>query len=453
VGEAIEALYQDRLTEHDGELAHHFALGEVWDKALRYGWQAGTRAAERSAHREAIAFFEQALGALQHLPESRATVAQAIDLRLDLRDSLFLLGEVGQVIGYLREAETLAETLADPRRLGRVAGYMAATCWAMGEPDRAIVAGQRALALATTLGDVIVQVEAHFHLGRAYYTHGAYHQAMDSLTWNVATLQGALLQERFGAVGLPSVLARAFVALCLAELGLFAEGIAYGKEGIRVAEVVQHPFSLITAYYSVGVLYLCQGVLDKATAALERAVRLCHDTRILFQSLRAASALGAAYALSGRVVQALPLLEQAVVQATTRRIMTEQARRVAWHSEAVLRAGRPEEARALAEHALVLARVHQERGHEAWALRLLGEVAAQCHPPEVEPADAHYRQALGMRPLQAHCHRGLGTLYAKTDRREQAHAELSTAIGMYQAMEMTFWLPETEAALAQVEGR
>ena len=60
---------------------------------------------------------------------------------------------------------------------------------------------------------------------------------------------------------------------------------------------------------------------------------------------------------------------------------------------------------------------------------------------------------LGMRPLQAHCHRGLGNLYAQTDRLEQARAELSTAIEMYRDMEMTFWLPETEAALVDVEGR
>ena len=75
----------------------------------------------------------------------------------------------------------------------------------------------------------------------------------------------------------------------------------------------------------------------------------------------------------------------------------------------------------------------------------------------VEPAAGHYRQALvlaeelGMRPLQAHCHLGLGTLYAATGQREQARAELSTAIALYRAMEMTFWLPQTEAALAQVE--
>ena len=58
-----------------------------------------------------------------------------------------------------------------------------------------------------------------------------------------------------------------------------------------------------------------------------------------------------------------------------------------------------------------------------------------------------------MRPLQAHCHRGLGTLYATADQREQARTELSAAVAMYQAMDMTFWLPQTEAALAQVEAR
>ena len=61
--------------------------------------------------------------------------------------------------------------------------------------------------------------------------------------------------------------------------------------------------------------------------------------------------------------------------------------------------------------------------------------------------------ALGMRPLVAHCHLGLGTLYIKTGRQERARTELSTAMEMYRAMEMTFWLPETEAALAQVDAQ
>jgi tetratricopeptide (TPR) repeat protein len=122
-------------------------------------------------------------------------------------------------------------------------------------------------------------------------------------------------------------------------------------------------------------------------------------------------------------------------------------------------AGRLEEAQALAERALTLSRAHQERGHQAYALHLLGDIAAHHEPPQVEQAEAHYRQALalaeerGMRPLQAHCHRGLGTLYATIGQQEQARAELSAAIGLYRAMDMTFWLPQTEAAQAQVEGQ
>jgi tetratricopeptide (TPR) repeat protein len=118
-----------------------------------------------------------------------------------------------------------------------------------------------------------------------------------------------------------------------------------------------------------------------------------------------------------------------------------------------------DEATEVAQHAVHLARDYKERGNEASALRLLGEIAAPREPPELKPAEAHYRQALaladelGMRPLLAHCHLGLGTLYAKMNRREQASAKLSIAIELYRAMDITFWLPQAEASLAQVEGR
>ena len=131
---------------------------------------------------------------------------------------------------------------------------------------------------------------------------------------------------------------------------------------------------------------------------------------------------------------------------------------MAWLGEAYLLAGRLDEAYTQAQHALEFSRAHQERGHEAYALRLLGEIHARHDPPEVEPAETHYRQALtlaeelGMRPLQAHCHLGLGTLYTRTGQREQARAELSMAIGLYRAMDMHFWLPQAEAALAQTGG-
>ena len=172
-----------------------------------------------------------------------------------------------------------------------------------------------------------------------------------------------------------------------------------------------------------------------------------------------AAALGLAYALDGRVAAGLALVEHGVEQAVARGRPRRLALVVACLSEAYLLAGRLEEAHQRAAQALDLARQYQQRGNQAWALWLLGESTARQASPEVEPAASHYRQALalaeelGMRPLQAHCHRGLGTLYAATGQREQARTALSTAIALYRAMDMTFWLPQTEAALAQVEER
>jgi tetratricopeptide (TPR) repeat protein len=126
-------------------------------------------------------------------------------------------------------------------------------------------------------------------------------------------------------------------------------------------------------------------------------------------------------------------------------------------SEVYWLAGQYEEAQALAVQAYAQAHETQEHGSQAWIARLLGKMYARGDAPEVEQAAAYYRQALAlaheldMRPLQAHCHRGLGMLYAATSRQKQARAELSMAMEIYRGMEMTFWLPETEAALAQVE--
>jgi tetratricopeptide (TPR) repeat protein len=169
-----------------------------------------------------------------------------------------------------------------------------------------------------------------------------------------------------------------------------------------------------------------------------------------------AVALGAAYILAGRVADAVSLLTQAMEQADATERIDLQALCSLSLGEAQMLSGRLEEAHGLAERALALAHEHQERGHEAYALRLLGDIAARRKPPECAQAAAHYRQALalaeelGMQPLVAHCHHGLGTLYAKLDQREQARAALSAAIDLYRAMEMIFWLPQAEAALAQV---
>jgi len=164
----------------------------------------------------------------------------------------------------------------------------------------------------------------------------------------------------------------------------------------------------------------------------------------------------------------VPLLTQAMKQTTATETVGDQAFCSLSLGEAHMLAGRLgeaqvladrlEEAHALAERTLAHARERQERGNQAYALHLLGDIAAHRAPPDVDQAAAHYHQALAladelcMRPLQAHCHHGLGTLYATAGQRAQARTALTTAIEMYRAMDMTFWLPQAEAALAEVVG-
>ena len=319
--------------------------------------------------------------------------------------------------------------------------------------------GQHALAVAETLGDVALQVMTQHFLGAAYHARGDHGRAMELLRKNVEALVGDLVRERFGQAGHPAVLSRASLAQCLAEVGAFPEGITHGEDALRIAEMLDSSADMASACHSVGGLFLRQGNLSRAIPVLERGLALCQALHTQLWFPETAAALGCAYAFAGRTAEAVSLLEQAEQRSTALGTMSGQTRWMGYASEAYQLAGRVEEAVQLAGRTLALARDHKERGHEAYVLRLLGDIATWHKPPDIELAETHYQHALalaevlGMRPLQAHCHRGLGTLYAATGQREQARTALSTAIEMYTSMEMTFWLPQTEAALAQVEGR
>jgi len=466
--EAREALALDRVAEVASgrspdqveRLAHHALRGEVWDKALAYCRQAGDKALGGLAHHEAVGYFEQALGALARLPEQRATREQAIDLRLALRAALLSSSASERILASLQEAESLATALDDHRRLGQISLFLSQYFRDMGAYDQAIAYAQRALTLTTAGGDVAPHGLAHHYLGVAIAMQGDSRRAIDCFGQAIACFDAAPRRERVvGQLALPTVLCRAWLAVGHAELGMFAEGRTHGEEGLRTAEVADHPASLVHASWGLGTLFLYQGDLRRSLPLLERTMGLYQNPGFRVGFITIAGALGAAYTLAGRVADAVALLTQAVEQGSALGSISAQAHRLFRLGEAQVLAGRLEEGHALTERALALARAHQERRFQAYALRLLGEMAVRREPPQVEPAAAHYRQALalaealGMRPLMAHCHRSLGTLYATVGQREQAGAALATAIAMYRAMDMTFWLPQVEAALTQVEAR
>jgi transcriptional regulator with AAA-type ATPase domain/tetratricopeptide (TPR) repeat protein len=445
---AIERFYQDRLTEHVERLAHHAMRGEMWEQAVTYLRQAGVKALVRSANREAVGGFEQALTALGHLPETRERLERGIDLRFDLRTALFPLGEFERIFGCLREAEGLARTLEDRQRLGHLSVYLCHNLQMTGHSAEARAFGQNAQAIAESLRDVPLQVMGNLYFGLACVGTGDHRRAEEHLLHALQLLEAFPSQERFGQPGFPAVSVRGFLGWVLAERGKFEEGIIHGQEGLRLAEALDHPYSLANVCWHLACLHIIRGEFRHVVGVLERGLALSREWNLTFFSALSTGSLGYAYALLGRVAEGIPLLEQALSANETMGHGAHQPLFLVYLGEAYVLADRLEDAHAFAGRALTLARERGQRGREARALRLLGEVAARHDPPE--KAEAHYRDALalaeelGMRPLVAHCHLGLSKLYRRRGKRQEAQEHLATATTMYRDMGMPFWLEQAE---------
>jgi class 3 adenylate cyclase/tetratricopeptide (TPR) repeat protein len=454
VVETIEALYADRLTEQVERLAHHAFRGETWAKAVRYLRHAGAKAFARSANREAVAYLEQALAALAHLPESREALEQAIDLRFELRNSLFPLSELEAMLTTLREAERLATALDDRRRLGWVLVLMSQYHWVTGHLTEAQAFGERAGVIAGTVGDRSLQAVANYYNGAACFASTDYRKAEGFLRKAVHSFEGDLGRERFGLAGYPAVMSRWLLASSLAERGEFDEGLIHAQEAMRIAEEVGHPYSLILASWGLALLYSLRGDFSHAGAQLERALALCREWNIRALSPVTAGFLGYVHVLSGRVVEGLTSLQQGIKDQESSALALYHSRLILWLGEASMRGGQLEDALTQAERALALTRERGERGLEAWALFLLGEIASRREPPDVGSAEGRYRKALaladevGLRPLTARCHDGLGKLYRCAGKRQEALEHLATAATQYGRMNMSFWLQPAEVELA-----
>jgi class 3 adenylate cyclase/tetratricopeptide (TPR) repeat protein len=454
--EAMEKLYGDRLDEQVEKLAYHTFRGEVWEKAILYLRRAGVKACDRSANREAVAYFEQGLGVLEYLPQTRQTLELGIDLRLSLRASLMPLGNLDQISKHLREAERLATRIEDQGRLGWTSAHMSGNLWMTGHLVEGRAFGQTAQGVAETLGDTALRVMANLHLGLICNALGDYPRADALLRETVLSLAGDLSQERFGLPAFPAVTARSFLARLLGQRGEFREGIALGHEAVRIAESFDHPYSVIQARRDLGYLYGLKGDFGEAINVLERGLARGREGGVTLISATVTAFLGHVYALSGAVTTGLPMLQQGLQAREAMGAALFHSLLVVELGEVYLLANRLADARGVANRALALACERQERGYEAWAVRLLGEISARDNPLDIAKAENHYRQALalaedlGMRPLIAHCHVGLGKLYRRIGSRQQAEEHLTRATTMMREMEMALWLEQANADLKEL---
>jgi DNA-binding SARP family transcriptional activator/class 3 adenylate cyclase len=436
-------------------VARHFTEAGLASEAIGYWLKASRLANTRSASREAVSSFHQALSLLDALPESSATLEQGFEIRLELRPVLSQLGEVRGALDCLLEAAMLAERSSDDRRRGRVAALMTNSHTQLGELDEAFATCARALEIAERLGDLRLQMLATMSLEPPHYVRGEYERVIELAT-GCLVLPAGVLDEDLGFVAPPSVWHRSWLTMSLAELGNFREAAEHEAEAIRLAERTRQPFTVGLAHLAASSLHLLRGDWATALARIERAIAVYRSGPVLLYLPWAIASSALALARlgdTGEVLNRLREGEELIEGLVKRGMIYTQSPACHWLGRASLLLGRPDEARRLGDRALQS--VPRESGFAAHALHLLGDVAVHPNQFDAERSETHYRQALalakglGMHPLIAHCHLGLGKVYLRTGKRDQARDHLTAATTMYRDMGMTYWLRLTEAEMCE----
>jgi len=445
VAETLESLHAADLDPHVAVLGQHYHDAEVWGKAFTYLREAGFRAYHHAAYRAAAAYYEQALKVFEQFPKEERRSEDAIDIRLELRMPLFYLSENPRTNTILAEATRLAEAAGDHERLARVLVFQAQQHSFAAEYRRAVEVIERAVAMWKSRGKAAPPKAARI-LGYILCHAGEYRSAIAAL--EEAEHDHGRVDDGFtGSPTLRASLSTAYRVTALVELGRFDEALRCADRGLQRAQKLNHHHALALAGYARARIALGKGDAQTAISALERSVSLSGDGQYPITFTVAASCLGTAYLLEGRVDDALRILREAV-----RFALPIHASCWLALAEACLHAGRTEETRELTLRTLDTTRRIGERGTHARSVWLLGEIAARAEPGDRQEAANHYREALvlaaelGMRPLVAHCHLGLGKVHRYLDQ-VQAHEDFTTAVTMYREMDMRSWLNRAEVEL------
>ena len=452
--DAIETVYQSRLDEHIEQLAHHALQAQRWDKAFRYNREAAKRAHERSSYPAAITRFENALAALENLPDDESYLLDKIDIRLEMRTALWPLGRHQEMEKRATEAGELAAAIGDIPRQANVHNFLCAHYWQAGEHSRAITHGENGIALARQAADFSVLVTTTQHLGVAHNACGNFKQQVALHRQVARQLTGPPASQRHGMAGYPAVVARGFLAWGLAELGEFEEALRWANEGTEIGRQINSAMSTVWVTNYLALTHLRRGDIGEAVSLMEPNFALCNRAEVRLLQTLTRGIFGYALCCAGDSGEGLPLMASAVEDSALRDHPEGSGYPFAWLAEGYLHAGRIAEARRMIDRSLVISRSQKERGHEAWALFTRAEIARVDGRPQNEVLSA-YQAAheaaaeCGMRPLRSRCCYGIARTYLQNGQSEPGSDMLASARTAFQSMGMRYWAERSTASTAR----
>ena len=447
LADALETLRAHSLDAHLSTLAVHFLGAEVWDKAYAYLARAARQAIDRSAWRDALAFIERALEAVDRMPETAETCLAYIDLVLERYAAFDPLGLTPKAqLSDLERAHAMAEAAGDPVRVGRTAAKLAQCAHFVGDSALAKEHAGQAIAAGEAAGDVAGPALARLILTEILDFEGDSERAIAMGRQNLVATSGSQRATLYSGQTL-AVVARMFLSWTLARQGDFVEALQHAHEVLAIAESVDRPYSLACAYYTLGGIHLHSG--DRAAIPILEQGRELTLTRVhCFQS-GVAAMLGLAYARGGRVEEAIALLEEGAERVRFASLRVEPYRLVGLATGYTM-VGRFEDALRTVERGIELARTHRSRFAEAWGALAMATIAVRQDPPAPVRALAYGSEALagslamGTRPLSAHCYLALSRAYRQAGDSVRCDEHLAKAVAMYDEMKMSNWLEASD---------
>jgi tetratricopeptide (TPR) repeat protein len=412
--DAIEIEYADRLEENYEVVARHAVAAERWAQAFDYSLKAARKAHARSAYQAAIEWFDKAVEALDHLPETEDRLIDKMDVRLEMRIALWPLGQHELLARRVREAGALAERAGDTLRLAIVHNYLTAHHWQAGEHEEAIKIGEKGIALAEQADDFSVLTTTKQHLGLALLARGEYARQTKLHHEVVQSLDGKHMLQRHGMAGYPAALSRGFLAYGLTELGEFQEAFRWAREGVEIAHQVNSAMTTVWVTNNLALTHLMMGEPEKSLELMQPNFALCCKSEVKLLFSQTAGILGHTLTIAGRPLESAKVLEQATHPDNLAHHTEGMGYPIVWLALAMLASDRLDEGLDHAHRALDIASKQGERGHKAWALFARAEIEDAAQHP-VEQTKETYKLALQiadtceMRPLAALCQSRLNT--------------------------------------------